>query len=145
MNKSSGWQLVCLLAMAVDVSHERQNACDNTLEQEGCTCTIVTADPADLATVSCAEGNLTDVPESLGQHHLRVGSLDLNGNKITHVDLAFLKSYPDLKSLGLRSNGVRVCPLSFLISTPFSTAALVSASVKSMKGSTIASARDVCT
>ena len=98
LNKSSGWSLFYfLLALAVDVSHERQ--CGD-IEGSGCTCTHITSDVT--AAVSCA--NLTEVPESLG---LRVGSLNLNGNRITHVDLAFLKSYPDLKSLGLRSNGVR--------------------------------------
>ena len=97
VSKSSGWTLFYfLLALAVDVSHERQ--CGD-IEGSGCTCT-----PIDVTTVTVSCVNLTEVPESLG---LRVGSLNLNGNRITHVDLAFLKAYPDLKSLGLRSNGVR--------------------------------------
>ena len=58
--------------------------------------------------VNCEGRNMTEIPAVLlGHGGLEIHGLDLSHNQVTHVDLAFLRHLPALRSLSLRANGVR--------------------------------------
>ena len=79
---------VVVLAVAVDVSHER---CPSR-----CVC------PGDRK-VECSGLNLTAVPFA-GE---ATANLDLSDNQVTLLDLAFLRHYPNLQRLTLSRNNIR--------------------------------------
>lgn len=106
MSASSSWTspppflliVVVVVALAVDVSHEMRRACPAR-----CVCSEDGGD--DKSVVNCNGLNLTDIPATAADSGC--GSLLLERNAITLVDLAFLRHYPDLETLSFRDNNIR--------------------------------------
>ena len=92
--------LFSVLALAVDVSHEKQQPTSNCPSE--CLCFT-----QDVISINCSGKNLTEVVKPPLGVDTDTRTLILANNRITHVDLTFLKHYPNLKLLSLRSNGVR--------------------------------------
>lgn len=86
-----------VLAMAVDVSHEKQAECP-----WGCRCS---SDETNGLTVNCTKTNMTQPPIPIEDSTASLLLLPLNS--ISHVDLVFLRHYPSLRILSLHKNGIR--------------------------------------
>ena len=98
-----------VLSLAVDVSHERQcpafcrcGSSKSLSKYLGTT----SNNNADMLTVNCTGKNLKEVP-LLPDEDSQADALLLPDNKINHLDLAFLKHYPNLKAIVVRKNGLK--------------------------------------
>ena len=98
-----------VLSLAVDVSHERHcPAFCRCGSSKSLSKYLVTTsnNNADMLTVNCTGKNLKEVP-LLPDEDSQADALLLPDNKINHLDLAFLKHYPNLKAIVVRKNGLK--------------------------------------
>jgi hypothetical protein len=61
--------------------------------------------PAEVFTINCTARELKEVPTS--GHAFEADALLLADNKISHLDFSFLKSFPSLKVLVVKKNGLK--------------------------------------
>lgn len=87
------------------VLYKKRSLYPGTPSPQDPTCPSPCSCDAAAGVVDCAWRNLTAVPWPIEDS--RAHTLVLDGNTIAAVDLAFLKHYPELRSLSVRGRSVR--------------------------------------